>query len=120
MNSTKNEIDYIYNIRNNLTLLNIVQYHSVSGLYPSTSLTDGLILTALDSFDHLVHVSGADIMIDTATLYVKVSTRECSQHCGGCLVGPSRGGACFKVAPPCACPVSCPSVHLPRPVSRRT
>lgn len=69
LNITRNELDYLYNIRNNKTLYNSLAFGASAAALPTSSFANGQVLPTLDgSFTHTVHVYGPEIQIDAATI----------------------------------------------------
>lgn len=69
LNITRNELDYLYNIRNNKTLYNSLAFGATAAALPTSSFANGQVLPTLDgSFTHTVHVYGPEIQIDAATI----------------------------------------------------
>lgn len=69
LNISRNELDYLYNIRNNKTLYSSLAFGATAAALPTSSFANGQVLATLEgSFTHTVHVYGPEIQIDAATI----------------------------------------------------
>jgi len=98
-----------------LNVTEVLYNHALMGIYPSSMLTDGMVVTTLLGVNYTVTVDGETVLIGgiPVTQANLVSSNGITHVIGGILLPPVEGEA--PVAPPTLAPVAAPGDSTPMP-----